>query len=319
METNSELVNCKTIPIISQAPFVTKKRPSEQEFVVICLSCHTKETPQWYKVSWEPTSEDRLCTSCYSQYSKSGSHCSECLRVYSEARIVQKGRQESLLSRTLENGETIRGYPCDDGDYCDGVIVEREKKRVSAQSISTQGVCYTCKTQKSNNCWRDVPWKAGFKWCGTCRSRYGGTGTVCGNEDCLKIPVQGELKKMKVLNLDKGLYECLACGAIAKKDFDKKCRRAKKLENRQGTCFACGPTSSPRWAALPWDKKFPALVCHTCYLLYRAYNGRCLNIRCGKIFKKCEISKMQNLRRIPGPDGNECYPCISCTGMTTVI
>ncbi|CCE90798.1 uncharacterized protein TDEL_0B06690 [Torulaspora delbrueckii] len=316
MKTKGDLANSKTVPLVSQAPFVTKIRPSEEYFDVICLSCHTQETSQWYKVSWDLTSEHRLCASCYGQYCRSGSNCNKCHRVYSEAIVRQKGRQELLASGTYESGETVQGYPC---DYCDGNIIEQEKKRVTTQSIAAPGVCYICKTQRLDTCWREVPWKTGFQWCGTCRSRYGGTATVCGNEDCLKIPVQGELKLMKLIDLDEGLYECLACGAIAKKDIAKKCRTAKKLEKRQGKCFACGPTYSRRWAALPWDKKFPALVCHTCYLLYRAYSGRCLNMNCRKIFKKCEIAKMQKVRKIPGPDGNLCYPCISCKSMTTVI
>lgn len=297
--------------LISSTPVATERGPS-----VTCLSCHTKETSQWYKVSWDLNGRGRHCAACYGQYSKSGSSCYKCHRVYSEVRMRQKGGKELLVSQILENDEKIRGYPC---DHCDGVIVEREKKRVARQSILTAGKCYVCKIQKSDTCWRDVPWKAGFQWCGTCRSRYGGTATVCSNEDCLKIPVQGELKEMKVIDSDKGLYECLACGSIARKDFEKNCRTAKKLQKSPGNCFTCGPTDSRRWSALPWDKKLPARVCHTCYLLYRTYGGRCLNDGCRKMFKKREIAKMQKLKKIPGLDGHRCYPCISCKSMTTVV
>lgn len=83
---------------------------------------------------------------------------------------------------------------------------------------------------------------------------------------------------MEAIDFEKGLYRCLDCGSTAKKDLSQKCRIRKKSEFTYGKWFACGPKTSLRWDSMQWDETHRVQVCHSCYLLYREHNGRCLNL-----------------------------------------
>lgn len=317
-DSHSTLVGDGQI-ICSSAEQVVDGTISDTNYKRKWLSCHEVSTPGWYKLPWKPTSPSRLCTACYNHCSRSNARCYNCCKIYGKSIMHQKSKRESKKSHKLQNGMCIQGYPC---DYCVGVVVQYEvqKAATNPQDNVKPGSCFTCRS-KLSGCWRKVPWNPTREWCGVCRSRYGNTATICSNERCKKIPVKGELSKMEMLDGVLGHYKCLRCGSIARRDMRRKCAAVKKLEARHGECYSCGPVISKRWSSLPWDKKASAEICHTCYLLLRAYKGRCLNPDCRRIFRKVEVTKMKNLEPIEGPSsgGPKCRPCIKCHGHTTVF
>lgn len=281
----------------------------------VCFCCGGHESSQWYRVPWDRSSENRACNTCYSMFRHNGVRCYKCNRVYNKARAIKKSREEELASLTLPSGEVVHGFSC---DYCDGVINKYEGEQNSPGYIKETGVCFICGCERICE-WRKIPWKPGSQWCSVCRSRYGGTATICTNEECLKIPLAEELNRMEVIDAEKGWYKCLDCGHTAKKNLSQKCRTKKTSESTFGKCFACGPKTSLRWDSMQWDGTQRVQVCHSCYLLYREHNGRCLNLGCRKIFRRKEIDDMMNQTIISGVEGKQSYPCIECGGMTTVF
>ncbi|QLQ80169.1 hypothetical protein HG537_0D01700 [Torulaspora globosa] len=295
----------------SSAQELAKFNPT---FQTKCLSCHESETTQWYKLPWDDSKFDRLCAKCYKRFSASKVRCYDCSKIYSKV-LAEKMYRGTKVSRTVSDGTTIQGYVCD----CGGIINEycRDTTKKTERDKSTAGSCYICKTSRST-CWRKIPWDSNMEWCSTCRSRYNGTAIICTNGSCLKIPLQNELKIMRVLDTENGLYECLKCGSVAKKDCSKNCRVSKKLQVSTRVCHCCGLVDSKRWCRLPWDKSSSTEICGTCYTAFRNYKARCLNDDCGKIFGKRDIDKMSETRMIVGPDGQSSRACIKCKGATTM-
>ncbi|SCW02481.1 LAFE_0F07382g1_1 [Lachancea fermentati] len=297
---------------------LTNETRSNASFSRSCLSCHGTVTIEWYKLPWDTASARRLCSVCYKQYSRSKMRCCNCNKVFSKSIMQARMRKESMKTCMSRDGKRVQGYSC---DTCDGVIEQPGSKNTNPHPSDKHrsGSCYFCDSQESGG-WRKVPWVPDKEWCSVCRSRYGGTATVCTNDKCRKIPFKGEFNKMEAIDESLGHYKCLKCGSVARKDLKKQCRAVKKLEEREGTCYSCGPTTSKRWNGLPWDKKAPAEICQRCYHLWRGSGERCFNPSCRRIFTKTEVFKMKKLKHIDGPSGasTKCRPCIVCRGPTTL-
>lgn len=283
-----------------------------------CLSCGTVDTIQWYRPPWDTDSSNRICTNCYSIFTRVKVRCLDCNKVCSSETARKMFLQGKLINRNLSDGTIIKGYPC---ESCNGLVnefkEEASKKKKGRDRLPT-GLCYICKTTDST-CWRKIPWDPELEWCGLCRSRYDGTATICTNKLCLKIPSKEELKEMSVIDADAGLYSCLKCNSDAQKDMNKNCRTVKKAEATHGICNSCGPVTSKRWTRLPWNKKYPAQICRTCSSALRTHKARCLNDECGQIFGKHEVDRIKKLKKVSSPSGEKSRQCLKCKGPTTLI
>ncbi|QLG72178.1 hypothetical protein HG535_0C05320 [Zygotorulaspora mrakii] len=305
--------------ICSYTGISTNVNMPNANFERLCFSCHKDTKDQWYRIPWDNTNPERVCSTCYSNYFESKTRCSDCSTIYGKVSMRQKVRSENKKSHTLSGGTSVEGYGC---DKCDGIIIQFEEpnKKVNKRDEHRKGVCHFC-SSKESGCWRKVPWEDGSEWCSVCRSRYHSTATICTNEACRKIPFKAEFDRMEVIEAKEGRYKCLKCGSIAQKNLEKQCRVLKQLVKRRGNCYSCGKTNSNKWTRLPWDKNAAGEICCHCYHLLRTHKGRCLNPECRKIFSKAEMIKIRKLRSISGPSPGcpQCRPCIKCKGMTTII
>lgn len=308
--------------ICAGSQFATDESKSTKKFKEKCICCGVHITKDvWCKVPWMINASDRMCASCRKHYRGTLTRCSNsnCNRIVKSPELTRKRKRETKKACTLSDGTRIVGYKC---DSC-GSVTRTEETQKAAPTVTKEGSkkdnCYRCGMKESTS-WRKVPWDTSRVWCGTCRSRYKGTATICTNKKCMKIPFKTELEKMKKISPSADSLICLDCGSPAKRDLSKSCRVVPALEVRKAKCYSCGPTSSNRWTSLPWDRNQAGEICAACYHRYRATGLRCLNDKCRMIFTKSEVNEMREQAAIEHVSeygsATRCYPCVSCHGPT---
>lgn len=200
-----------------------------------CLCCKSEETHlQWYKVTWNLESKQRLCSRCYGNYRIS---CTRCLDVSCQKVVIISG---------LPPGRTIQSYR-DTGEllHCScGAVTETnfemlEQRENKISKIQDNYQCIHCwKTRLGTR--RNSPVDKSQPSCDSCYKKYGQTRTACTNPSCGKIPSITELRQMQDSSDE---FKCLECGSRAQQDTGKAVKQREPAEKKSGECPSCIPSS----------------------------------------------------------------------------
>lgn len=274
------------------------------------FSCgEAEEETEWRVAPWRNNVKDRLCRVCYDTYSRSQTRCSNtsCNRVFCKNQLGKK----AFKSQPKLKLNTERIPIC---DSCGSPVTSEAKASLSKKSTPKSDVCHTC-GPKSDARWHKLPFDNTKVWCNACYKRYANTRVFC--HKCHKIPSTSEFEAMKLEPGTSSLYPCLKCSTLIKPDDSRPALKRKKLECRTETCHSCGPVSCKQWCSLPWDMNGPGLICVNCSYVYRQHGVRCLNDKCGKIFRRAELNELVEKRTIlPGGAVKVCRLCFVCQGET---